>query len=34
MENGSVSMGLFGGSSSGAMKELGEDIAKAIRASW
>jgi hypothetical protein len=34
MENGSVSMGLFGGSSSGAMKELGEDIAKAIRANW
>jgi hypothetical protein len=34
IENGSVSMGLFGGSSSGAMKELGEDIAKAIRANW
>ena len=34
MENGSVSMGLFGGSSSGAMKEIGEDIAKAIRKNW
>jgi hypothetical protein len=34
LENGSVSMGLFGGSSSGAMKELGEDIAKAIRSNW
>ncbi|HXV63654.1 MAG TPA: PEGA domain-containing protein [Vicinamibacteria bacterium] len=29
-----VSMGLFGGSSSGAMKEIGEDIAKAIEGSW
>ncbi|HSF19679.1 MAG TPA: PEGA domain-containing protein [Vicinamibacteria bacterium] len=34
MENGSVSMGLFGGSSSGAMKEIGEDIAKAIEGNW
>lgn len=34
MENGSVSIGLFGGSSSGAMKEIGEDIAKAIRKNW
>jgi len=34
IENGSVSMGFFGGSSSGAMKEIGEDIAKAIRKNW
>ena len=34
MENGSVSMGFFGGSSSGGMKEIGEDIAKAIRKNW
>jgi hypothetical protein len=34
MENGSVSMGLLGGSGSGAMKELGEDLAKAIRSNW
>ena len=34
MENGSVSMGMFGGSSSGAMKEIGADIAKAIRKNW
>ena len=34
MENGSVSMGLFGRSSSGAMKEIGEDIAKVIRKNW
>jgi hypothetical protein len=34
MENGSVSGGLFGGSSSGAMKEIGQDIAKAIGKNW
>ena len=34
MENGSVSGGFAGGSSSGAMKEIGEDIAKAIRKNW
>ena len=34
MENGSVSMGIFGGGSAGAMKELGEDIAKAITKNW
>lgn len=34
MENGSVSGGFFGGSSSGAMKEIGEDIAKAIDKNW
>ena len=34
MENGSVSMGIFGGSSGGAMEELAGDIAKAIDNNW
>lgn len=34
MENGSISGGLFGGSGSGATKELGQDIAKAIEREW
>lgn len=34
MENGSVSMGLFGGGSAGAMKELADDLAKAVKNSW
>ena len=34
MENGSIAGGFFGGSSSGAMKELGQDIAKAIEKGW
>ena len=34
MENGSVSWGLFGGGSGGAMKELAGDIAKAIKKNW
>jgi hypothetical protein len=34
MENGSISMGGFGGASSEAMKELADDIAKALKGSW
>ncbi|MBI4472184.1 MAG: DUF4410 domain-containing protein [Acidobacteria bacterium] len=34
MENGSVSMGVLGGSSRGIMKELATDIAKAIKQNW
>jgi hypothetical protein len=34
MENGSVSMGLFGGASAGAMEELASDIAKVIKKNW
>jgi hypothetical protein len=34
MENGSVSGGGFGGASSDAMKELAEDIAKAVKGNW
>jgi len=34
MENGSISWGLFGGRDAGAMKEIGEDIAKAIEKNW
>jgi len=34
MENGSVSMGVFGGTDSGAMSELGDDIGKAIDKNW
>jgi len=34
MENGSISWGLFGGRNAGAMKEIGEDIAKAIEKNW
>ncbi len=34
MENGSISWGLFGGREAGAMKEIGEDIAKAIKKNW
>jgi len=34
LANGSISGGLFGGSGSGAMKELGSNISKAIEKSW
>jgi len=34
MENGSISGGVFGGTDSGAMEELGDDIGKAIDKNW
>lgn len=34
MENGSISVGGFGGRSAGAMKELASDIAKVIKKNW
>lgn len=34
MENGSISIGLFGGGSAGAMEELAGDIANAIKSNW
>ena len=34
MENGSISGSMFGGSGAGAMKEIGQDIAKAIKKNW